>query len=100
MSEFLNEIYERVRNINEGISKYEFSKDYLDKSESYYAYLTSTNSNESANVLKNLYKNALKKAQLCEVIARKYKVRNEAKRNEYLSIAEDTLNEFKRSAIN
>ena len=99
MSEFLNEVSERVSNINEGISKYEFSKEYLNKSESYYAYLTSTNSNESANVLKNLYANVVKKAQLCEEIARKYKVRNEAKRNEYLSIAEATVNEFKRIAF-
>ena len=99
MSNFLNNVFERVNIINEGISKYEFSKQYLGKSESYYAYLTSTDSEESAAVLRNLYRNTIQRARLLEDIAKKYKVSNEDKKNAYLQIAEDTLNEFKRNAI-
>ena len=96
MSDFLNRVFERVSEINEGISKYEFSKQYLGKSESYYAYLTSTDSEESAAVLRNLYRNTIQRARLLEDIARKYKVKNEDKRIAYLKIAEDTLDEFKK----
>ena len=96
MSDFLNRVFVRVSEINEGISKYEFSKQYLGKSESYYAYLTSTDSEESAAVLRNLYRNTMQRARLLDDIARKYKVKNEDKKNAYLKIAEDTLDEFKK----
>ena len=99
MSEFIDFVYNKLNAVNNGISKYEFSRDYLGKSESYYPYLNSTNAKESAEVIQNIYGNTLKRAQLYEDIANKYGVSNEEKKNEYLFIAEEALNEFKRTAL-
>ena len=92
--------YEKLNNTI-GISKYQYSKDWLKKSMSYYAYLNSTGAEASNDVLLGIWGEALRKTHLCEELAKKYGntlTFNENKRV-YETIAEDVSSELKRTAM-
>jgi|GEM_PF-3218120 len=66
MKNELNEILNRLRTEHLGMSDKDFSKNYLKRNPTYYAFLKSTNKEPSMAAMVSLWKHLRREAEICE----------------------------------